>query len=53
MFKSQARNLAFKAGDGLAVAIMGRLSVYEKSGQYQLYVDENGTRWSWRPIPGF
>jgi exodeoxyribonuclease VII large subunit len=40
MFKSQAWNLAFKPADGQAVSIKGRLSVYEKSGQYQLYVEE-------------
>ena len=40
MFKSQARLLRFKPGDGMAVQVRGRLSVYEKLGQYQLYVDE-------------
>lgn len=39
MFKSQAWNLKFKPSDGQAVTIKGRLSVYEKSGQYQLYVE--------------
>jgi exodeoxyribonuclease VII large subunit len=40
MFKSQVWNLTFKPSDGQAVAIKGRLSVYEKSGQYQLYIEE-------------
>jgi exodeoxyribonuclease VII large subunit len=39
MFKSQAWTLKFKPADGQAVDIQGRLGVYEKSGQYQLYVD--------------
>jgi exodeoxyribonuclease VII large subunit len=39
MFKSQVWTLKFKPGDGQAVSIQGRLGVYEKSGQYQLYVD--------------
>lgn len=40
MFRSQARGIRFKPGDGMAVAVKGRLSVYEKSGQYQLYAEE-------------
>lgn len=40
MFKSQARCLKFKPENGQAVAVAGRLSVYEKSGNYQLYVDQ-------------
>lgn len=39
MFKSQAWTLKFKPTDGQAVAARGRISVYEKSGQYQLYVE--------------
>ncbi len=40
MFRSGARNLRFAPVSGQAVAILGRISVYEKNGQYQLYVDE-------------
>ncbi|NLY76043.1 MAG: exodeoxyribonuclease VII large subunit [Firmicutes bacterium] len=40
MFKSQARGLKFKPADGHEVLISGRIGVYEKSGQYQLYVEE-------------
>lgn len=40
MFKSQAWSLKFKPSDGQEVAIRGRIGVYEKSGQYQLYVEE-------------
>jgi exodeoxyribonuclease VII large subunit len=40
MFKSQAQYLQFKPAEGIAVAVRGRISIYEKSGQYQLYVEE-------------
>ncbi len=40
MFRSQTRFLSFKPADGMAVKVRGRLSVYEKMGQYQLYIDE-------------
>lgn len=39
MFKSQAYSLQFKPVEGMAVSARGRISIYEKSGQYQLYVD--------------
>jgi exodeoxyribonuclease VII large subunit len=39
MFKSQACFLQFKPVEGMAVSARGRISIYEKSGQYQLYVD--------------
>lgn len=40
MFKTQARRLAFKPENGQAVSVRGRLSIYEKNGNYQLYVDQ-------------
>ena len=40
MFKSQALYLKFKPSEGMAVAVRGRISIYEKSGQYQLYVEQ-------------
>lgn len=40
MFKTQARRLVFRPQNGQAVLACGRLSVYEKSGNYQLYVDQ-------------
>lgn len=40
MFKSQTWTLKFKPADGQEVAVRGRIGVYEKSGQYQLYVEE-------------
>lgn len=39
MFKSQAYSLQFKPEEGMAVSARGRISIYEKSGQYQLYVE--------------
>ena len=40
MFKSQTWRLKFKPADGHEVAVKGRIGVYEKNGQYQLYVEE-------------
>jgi exodeoxyribonuclease VII large subunit len=39
IFYSHARNIKFELKDGLKVICFGRISVYEKSGQYQLYVE--------------
>lgn len=39
MWRSQAERLRFRPGEGDAVLVHGRVSVYEASGQYQLYVD--------------
>ncbi|MFZ5688161.1 MAG: exodeoxyribonuclease VII large subunit [Bacillota bacterium] len=40
MFKQQAHRLRFKPEDGLAVIARGYVSVFERDGQYQLYVQE-------------
>lgn len=40
MWRSAAEQLAVRIGDGDAIYARGRISVYEKSGQYQLYVDQ-------------
>jgi exodeoxyribonuclease VII large subunit len=40
MFKTQARLLTFKPENGQAVSVRGRISIYEKNGNYQLYVDQ-------------
>lgn len=40
MFSSSASRLKFKAENGLKVICRGRISVYEKNGEYQLYVDD-------------
>lgn len=39
MFSSNAKNLKFKPIDGTKVLICGRISVYEATGNYQIYVD--------------
>ncbi|HHV78941.1 MAG TPA: exodeoxyribonuclease VII large subunit [Firmicutes bacterium] len=39
MFKSRAVRLEFTPSDGLSVLAFGSVSVYEKEGQYQLYVE--------------
>lgn len=40
MFNSSAKRLKFMPEDGMKVIARGRVSVYEASGQYQLYVDD-------------
>lgn len=40
MFNSSAKRLKFIPEDGMKVIARGRVSVYEASGQYQLYVDD-------------
>lgn len=39
MFKQEADNLKFKPGNGFSVIVSGRISSYEKTSQYQMYVD--------------
>lgn len=39
MFASNASRLRFIPSDGMRVIVSGRISVYEATGQYQLYVD--------------
>ncbi len=39
MFKSSAERLKFRPENGMEVLAVGRVSVYLKNGQYQLYVD--------------
>jgi len=39
LFRGNATRLAFPLKDGMTVAIRGRLGVYEKDGQTQLYAD--------------
>lgn len=38
MFRSAAANISFLPSDGMKVVVYGRVSVFEKSGQYQIYV---------------
>jgi len=40
MFRGNNSNLRFMPGDGMKVKIRGDVSVYEKRGEYQLYVKE-------------
>lgn len=40
MFSSSAKKLNFKPVDGSKVLIQGRISIYESSGSYQIYVNE-------------
>lgn len=40
MFNSSAKRLKFMPEDGMKVIARGKVSVYEASGQYQLYVDD-------------
>jgi len=39
MFRFQNRGLKFTPEEGLEIVAFGRVSVYEKAGQYQLYVE--------------
>jgi len=40
MFRSYAQRVKFDACDGMQVLITGRVSLYEKDGQYQFYAEE-------------
>ena len=40
MFRSSAMRVRFRAEDGLSVVLKGRVSLYEKDGQYQFYAEE-------------
>jgi exodeoxyribonuclease VII, large subunit len=40
MFSRSAAKLTFKPIDGTKVLVMGRISVYEATGSYQIYVDD-------------
>lgn len=40
MFSGAAKRLKFRPADGMKVIVRGRVSVYEPSGQYQLYAED-------------
>ena len=43
MFRANAQNVLFEAKDGMQVILKGRVSLYEKDGQYQFYAEEMHT----------
>lgn len=40
MFRQSAAGLDFQPADGMSVVAHGRISIYERDGKYQLYVDK-------------
>ncbi len=40
MFRAYAQRVKFAINDGLKVVLRGRVSIYEKDGQYQFYAEE-------------
>lgn len=40
MFSTKAQSLNFVPSDGIKVLVTGRISIYEATGNYQIYVDE-------------
>ena len=40
MFSSSAKNISFDIKDGISVMVKGKVSCYEASGQYQIYVQQ-------------
>lgn len=40
MFAGNARRLKFRLENGMKVICRGRISVYEPSGRYQLYIED-------------
>ncbi len=43
MFRANAQKVLFEAKDGMQVILKGRVSLYEKDGQYQFYAEEMHT----------
>lgn len=43
MFRSSASRVKFNVQDGMAVILKGKVSIYEKDGQYQFYAEEMHT----------
>lgn len=40
MFSKNAKTITFEPAEGTKVLVMGRISVYEQTGNYQIYVEE-------------
>lgn len=40
MFSANAKNLKFTPTDGMKILVVGRVTVYEATGNYQIYVEE-------------
>lgn len=40
MFRFAAQKLRFRPENGMQVVVSGKISVYERDGQYQIYIDE-------------
>ncbi len=40
MFATNAKRLVFKPSDGMNILVTGRISIYEATGAYQIYVDD-------------
>lgn len=40
MFRASASQVNFAVGDGMLVTVRGRVSIYEKDGQYQFYAEQ-------------
>ncbi len=40
MFKTNAQTLTFQPEDGMKIIARGRVSVYERDGRYQIYIEE-------------
>ena len=40
MFSANAKKIVFTPADGMKVLVKGRITIYEATGNYQIYIDE-------------